>query len=112
MPECCLWTKLKNFPTNHVTKLMSAPETEPLTRAGPETLTRVGHVAGVETELLVTRYTDRVLVCVTQLGKFGSWVQLEKDTCAVAGTCQSDRPVYSCTVLLGQCEFMAPMNCC
>ena len=83
---------------------MSAEDTDTLTRGAPATVTRVGHVCGVETELLVTSFTDRVLVCVTQLGKFGSWVQLEKDTCSLLGTCQADRPVYNCTVLLGQCQ--------
>ena len=73
--------------------------------SAPETVTRVGNVSGVHTDLLVTKYSDKTFICVTQLGKFGSWLQLERESVkrGEVDTCQSvSRHVYSCTVLLGQ----------
>ena len=43
---------------------------------GPETVTRVGHVSGVKTDLAITQYSDKTLLHLTQLGKFGSWLQV------------------------------------
>ena len=71
--------------------------------SAPETVTRVGNVSGVHTDLLVTKYSDKTFICVTQLGKFGSWLQLERESVkrGEVDTCQFSRHVYSCTVLLG-----------
>ena len=64
----------------------------------------VGNVSGVRTELLVTRFTDKLLLTITQLNKFGTWLQLDR---AVVRPDRQDtgsvtRHVYTCTVLLGQ----------
>ena len=71
---------------------------------GPERVSRVGNVSGVRTELLVTRFTDKILLTISQLNKFGTWLQL--DRAAVRpdgqGTGSVTRHVYTCTVLLGQ----------
>ena len=75
--------------------LMSGP--------GPETVTRVGQVAGVRTELLLAKFADKQLITVTQLGKFGTWLQLERATVRPDGDQEHvSRHVYTCSVLLGQ----------
>ena len=43
-------------------------------------MTRVGQVAGVRTELLLAKFADKHLITVMQLGKFGTWLQLERAT--------------------------------
>jgi len=72
--------------------------------SGPETVTHSGQVSGQHTDLLITKYADKLLICVTQLAKFGSWVQLERAVVKPGETenCSATRHVYSCTVLLGQ----------
>lgn len=37
-----------------------------------------GDVAGIETEVVCTAYADRILVLVTQVGKFGCLVSTER----------------------------------
>lgn len=71
---------------------------------GPERVSRVGNVSGVRTELLVTRFTDKVLLTVTQLNKFGTWLQLDRAAVRPDGqdTGSVTSHVYTCTVLLGQ----------
>ena len=71
---------------------------------GPERVSRVGHVSGVPTELLITRFTDKLLLTVTQLGKFGTWLQLDRAAIRPDGqeTGHLTSHVYTCTVLLGQ----------
>jgi len=72
--------------------------------SGPETVTRAGQVAGQHTDLLISRYADKLLICVTQLKKFGSWVQLERAVVkpGESENCSASRHVYNCSVLLGQ----------
>jgi len=71
---------------------------------GPERASRVGNVSGVRTELLVTRFSDKLLLTVTQLNKFGTWLQLDRAAVRPDGqeTGSVTRQVYTCTVLLGQ----------
>ena len=71
---------------------------------GPERGSRVGNVSGVRTELLVTRFSDKLLLTVTQLNKFGTWLQLDRAAVRPDGqdTGSVTRQVYTCTVLLGQ----------
>ena len=71
---------------------------------GPERVSRVGNVSGVRTELLVTRFSDKLLLTVTQLNKFGTWLQLDRAAVRPDGqdTGSVTRQVYMCTVLLGQ----------
>ena len=71
---------------------------------GPERASRVGNVSGVRTELLVTRFSDKLLLTVTQLNKFGTWLQLDRAAVRPDGqeTGSVARQVYTCTVLLGQ----------
>ena len=71
---------------------------------GPERASRVGKVSGVRTELLVTRFSDKLLLTVTQLNKFGTWLQLDRAAVRPDGqdTGSVTSHVYTCTVLLGQ----------
>jgi len=71
---------------------------------GPERVSRVGSVSGVRTELLVTRFTDKLLLTITQLNKFGTWLQLDREAVRPDGqdTGSVTSHVYTCTVLLGQ----------
>jgi len=71
---------------------------------GPERVSRVGNVSGVRTELLVTRFTDKLLLTISQLNKFGTWLQLDRASVRPDGqdTGSVTRHVYTCTVLLGQ----------
>jgi len=75
-------------------------EPKPLVAVGPVTTLFASCVGGVHTDLLVTKYSDRTFVCVTQLGKLGTIVQVEKDR--VRGGEDIGRVVFSSTVLLGQ----------
>ena len=65
--------------------------------SAPETVTRVGNVSGVHTDLVVvTKYSDKTFICVTQLEKFGTWLQLERESVkrGEVDTCPSSRHVY------------------
>ena len=71
---------------------------------GPDRVSRVGSVSSVRTELLITRFTDKLLLTVTQLNKFGTWLQLDREAVRPDGqdTGSVTSHVYTCTVLLGQ----------
>ena len=71
---------------------------------GPDRVSRVGNVCGVRTELLITRFTDKLLLTITQLNKFGTWLQLDREAVRPDGqdTGSVTSHVYTCTVLLGQ----------
>ena len=73
-----------------------APET-----AGPESKLVGALVDSVHTDLVVTKYTDSTFVCVTQLGKLGTIVQVERDQ-VKSGEEGGKKGIYSSTVLLGQ----------
>lgn len=73
-----------------------APET-----AGPESKLVGALVDSVHTDLVVTKYTDNTFVCVTQLGKLGTIVQVERDQ-VKSGEEGGRKVIYSSTVLLGQ----------
>lgn len=75
-------------------------EPEQPVSAGPATRLFATNIGGDQTDLLVTKYSDRTFVCVTQLGKLGTIVQVEKDQ--VRAGEEGGRVVYSSTVLLGQ----------
>jgi hypothetical protein len=77
------------------------PEPKEPESAGPATKLVGAVVSGVHTDLVVTRYTDNIFVCVTQLGKLGTIVQVERDQVR-AGEEGGKKVVYSSTVLLGQ----------
>lgn len=77
------------------------PEPKEPESAGPVTKLVGAVVSGVHTDLVVTRYTDNTFVCVTQLGKLGTIVQVERDQVR-AGEEGTKKVVYSSTVLLGQ----------
>jgi len=80
------------------------PEPKEPESAGPATKLVGAIVDGVHTDLVVTRYSDNTLVCVTQLGKLGTIVQVERDQVR-SGEEGGKKLVYSSTVLLGQdCE--------
>ena len=71
--------------------------------SGPATVTNVGHVAGDKTDLAITHFSDRLLICITQINKFGSWLQVERETVKKGDFVDTAaKHVYSCQVLLGQ----------
>jgi len=58
-------------------------------------------LAGVHTDLVVSRFEDRTLIVVTQIKKLGKILQVEKDQ--VKGPLPAaSRSVYTVTTLLGQ----------
>lgn len=58
-------------------------------------------LAGIHTDLVISRFTDRTLIVVTQIRKLGKIVQVEKDQ--VKGPLPSgSRSVYTVSTLLGQ----------
>lgn len=76
------------------------PRAPPAPPAAPATALHHGLVDGTPTDLVVTRYTDRLFVCVTQLGKVGSLVEARRERVEAGGP--GGREVYTVTVLLGQ----------
>jgi len=77
------------------------PEPKEPESAGPATTLVGAIVDSVHTDLVVTRYSDNTFVCVTQLGKLGTIVQVERDQVR-SGEEGGKKLVYSSTVLLGQ----------
>jgi len=77
------------------------PEPKEPESAGPATKLVGAIVDSVHTDLVVTRYSDKTLVCVTQLGKLGTIVQVEREQVR-SGEEGGKKVVYSSTVLLGQ----------
>jgi len=77
------------------------PEPTEPESAGPATTLVGAIVDSVHTDLVVTRYSDNTFVCVTQLGKLGTIVQVERDQVR-SGEEGGKKLVYSSTVLLGQ----------
>jgi len=69
--------------------------------AGPVTKLVGALVDSIHTDLVVTSYADKTFVCVTQLGKLGTIVQVERDQVR-SGEEGGKKVVYSSTVLLGQ----------
>jgi len=78
------------------------PEPVAPVSSGPVTGLHAASVGGVHTDLVITRYTDRDFVCVTQLGKLGTILQVERDQVRGGEEGSSSRVVYSNSVLLGQ----------
>jgi len=77
------------------------PEPKDPETAGPLSKLVGGLVASVHTDLVITKYSDKIFVCVTQLGKLGTILQVERDQVR-SGEAGGGKVVYSSTVLLGQ----------
>jgi len=60
-----------------------------------------GLVRGVTTQLVVQRYTEQTLLCVTQLGRLGTLLQVERET-ARPGETNPGGQVFTAQLLLGQ----------
>jgi len=61
----------------------------------------VGAIVGdIHTDLVITKYSNTTFVCVTQLSKFGTLLQVEREQ--VRSGQDKGKLVYSSTVLLGQ----------
>lgn len=70
---------------------------------GPVTKLIAGVVQGRHTDLVVTRYSDKLFLAVTQLGKLGTLLEVRRDRVEVTGeAARGGRAVFSCSVLLGQ----------
>lgn len=83
--------------------LPERPVPEPVSSA-PDTVIHSALVHEVFTELVVTRYSDRLFLAVTQLGKLGTILEARREKVqegAVQGA-GAGRTVYSVAVLLGQ----------
>jgi len=70
---------------------------------GPVSKLAAGIVRGRHTDLVVTRYSDKLFLAVTQLGKLGTLLEVRRDCVGVTGEVgRASRAVFSCSVLLGQ----------
>jgi len=78
------------------------PEPEEPRGGGPSTFVKVGLVSDVQTDLVVTKYKDKLFVAVTQLGKLGTITEVRREQVQGAAGDHGGRIVYSCQVLLGQ----------
>ena len=69
----------------------------------PNTVLRAAVLSGVHTDLLITKYSDKLFVSVTQLGKLGTILLVEKEAVKTGDSRTEDgRLVFSSQVLLGQ----------
>lgn len=74
-------------------------ETEP---QGPVSRTFGRDIRGKHTDLIITRYTNRTLVILTQLRKLGIVLEVSRDTVRNPTEGSSGRAVFSVKTLLGQ----------
>ena len=69
----------------------------------PSTLLQAAIISGVHTDLLISRYSDKLFISLTQLGKLGTILLVEKETVKTGDARTEDgRLVFSSQVLLGQ----------
>ena len=69
----------------------------------PNTVLRAAVLSGVHTDLLITKYSDKLFISVTQLGKLGTILLVEKEAVKTGDSRTEDgRLVFSSQVLLGQ----------
>ena len=70
--------------------------------SGPVTSTFATSLCGRHTDLVVTRFSDKTLVVVTQVGRLGTVLDIARDAVDTPGGASGTRPVYSVSVLLGR----------
>lgn len=72
----------------------------------PDTLLHAALISGEHTDLLISRYSDKLFISLTQLGKIGTIVLVEREAVKTGDARNEDgRQVFSSQVLLGQdCE--------
>lgn len=73
--------------------------------SGPVTVLHAALVGGSHTDLVVTRYTNRLFLAVTQVGKLGTICEARRDKLQEGSGLEfpgAGRVIYSVTVLLGQ----------
>ena len=69
----------------------------------PETVLQAALLSGVHTDLLITKYSDKLFISITQLGKLGTILLVEKEAVKTGDSRTEDgRLVFSSQVLLGQ----------
>jgi len=69
----------------------------------PSTVLQAAIISGVHTDLLISRYSDKLFISLTQLGKLGTILLVEKETVKTGDARTEDgRLVFSSQVLLGQ----------
>ena len=69
----------------------------------PNTILHAAIVSGVHTDLLISRYQDKLFISITQLCKLGTILLVEKETVKTGDSRTEDgRLVFSSSVLLGQ----------
>lgn len=71
--------------------------------AGPDTRLLHGLVGEVRTDLVVTHYSDKLFIAVTQLGKLGTILEAGKEEAREGPEgAGRGRPVFGVSVLLGR----------
>jgi len=69
---------------------------------GPSSKSYGKLIKGLQTDLVITRYTNRTLIILTQLRKLGTVLEIQRDTARNPAEGSSGRAVYTITTLLGQ----------
>ena len=71
----------------------------------PDTRLHAALISGVYTDLLISIYSDKLFISLTQLGKVGTIVLVEREAVKTDARTEDGRQVFSSQVLLGQdCE--------
>jgi len=69
----------------------------------PSTVLQAAIISGVHTDLLISKYSDKLFISLTQLGKLGTILLVEKEAVKTGDARTEDgRQVFSSQVLLGQ----------
>ena len=69
----------------------------------PSTVLHAALLSGVHTDLLISKYSDKLFISLTQLGKLGTILLVEKEAVKTGDARTEDgRQVFSSQVLLGQ----------
>ena len=67
----------------------------------PDTLLHAALISGVHTDLLISRHSDKLFISLTQLGKIGTIVLVEREAIKTGDATEDGRQVFSSQVLLG-----------
>ena len=68
----------------------------------PDTVLHAALLSGVHTDLLISRYSDKLFISLTQLGKLGTILLVEKEAVKTDERTEDGREVIGTQVLLGQ----------
>eukprot|EP00467_Chlorarachnion_reptans_P026323 CAMPEP_0114526792 /NCGR_PEP_ID=MMETSP0109-20121206/23235_1 /TAXON_ID=29199 /ORGANISM="Chlorarachnion reptans, Strain CCCM449" /LENGTH=140 /DNA_ID=CAMNT_0001708641 /DNA_START=62 /DNA_END=484 /DNA_ORIENTATION=+ len=85
--------------SNFTTGPRRSPASHPLQNAVHKVLVEV---EGKATDVILTRYTNRIFILATQNGKCGTLINAQRDSKAMGRT--ESEPTYSIKILLGKRE--------